>query len=143
MIKIFLKDNLNQRNHEPFDQIVPQIQFEINGVVVWSKFVLCIVFCSNFSKKSIMDRTVLSFDQDFLKRQYGLNSIVLSQKTVWVEPYWLLVKIFQKDNMGWTVLLFGQSFLKRLYQLNDTVFWSKFSKKTIGLHYIVFWSMFS
>ena len=112
MIKIFLKDNLNQRNHEPFDQIVPQIQFEMNGVVVWSKFVLCIVFCSNFSKKSIMDRTVLSFDQDFLKRQYGLNGIVLSQKTVWVEPYWLLVKIFQKDYRVELYCLLVNGFLK-------------------------------
>ena len=44
---------------------------------------------------------ILSFGQNFLKRQYGLNRIVFwskfSIKTIWDEPYSLLIKIFQKD----------------------------------------------
>ena len=48
-----------------------------------------------------------------------------------VEPYCLLVKIFEKDNMGWTILSFGQILLKRQHGFNHVVFWSELSKKTI------------
>ena len=48
-----------------------------------------------------MGWTILSFGQSFLKRQYGLNRIVFCSKfsirAIWVEPYSLLIKIFQKD----------------------------------------------
>ena len=80
-----------------------------------------------------MDWTALSFGQNFLKRQCGLNHIVFwskfSKKTIWVEPYCLSAKIFSEDNMGWTMLSFGQNFLKRQYGLNHIVIWSKLSKK--------------
>ena len=80
---------------------------------------------------------VLSFVQNFLKRLYGLNHIVFwskrSKKTIWVEPYCLLVKIFLKDSMGWSILSFVQTFLKRLYGLKHIVFWSKLSKKTVWI----------
>ena len=82
-----------------------------------------------------MDPTALSFGQNFLKRQGGLNHIVfwskLSKKTLWLEPYCLLVKNFQKRQYGLTILLFGRNFLKRQYGLNHIVFWSKLSKKTL------------
>ena len=75
----------------------------------------------------------MSFGQNFRKRQYGLNHIVfwskLSKKTIWFEPYCLLVKTFEKDNMGWTISSFGENFLKRQYGLNHIVFLPKFSKK--------------
>ena len=48
-----------------------------------------------------MGCTILSFGENFLKRQYGLNRIVFCSKfsirAIWVEPYSLLIKIFQKD----------------------------------------------
>ena len=79
----------------------------------------------------------MSFDENFLKRQYGLTVLSFgqnfSQKTIWVKPYFLLVKIFSKDNMGWTVLSFGENFLKRQYGLNRIVFWSKLPIKTIWI----------
>ena len=47
---------------------------------------------------------MLSFGENFLKRQYGLNPFVFwskfSEKKVWVEPYIVLIKIFQKDYNG-------------------------------------------
>ena len=43
----------------------------------------------------------MSFGENFLERQYGLNRIVFwskfSIKKIWDEPYSLLIKIFQKD----------------------------------------------
>ena len=106
----------------------------MNAVVFWSKCVLFSVFCSIFFRKGgVMDRTVLSFGQKFLKRQYELNLIVFwlkfSWKTIWVEPYCFLVKMFLKDNMGWTVLSFIEDFLKRQYELNHIVFCSRFSRR--------------
>ena len=63
-----------------------------------------------------------------------------------VEPYCLLVgifdkvsmgstilsfgQIFWKDHVGWGILSFGQNFLKTLYHLNHIVFLSEFSKET-------------
>ena len=67
-----------------------------------------------FFLKDNMDWTVLSFSENFLKRQYGLNRIV----------FWS--KLFSKDNMGWTIFSFGENSLKRQYGLNRIVFWSKF-----------------
>ena len=61
----------------------------------------------------------MSFGENFLKRQYGLNRIV----------FWS--KFFSKDNMGWTIFSFGENFLKRQYGLNRIFFWSKFSIRTI------------
>ena len=105
--------------------------------------------------------TILSFSQNFRKRQYGLNRIVFlskfSKKTIWIEPYCLLVKTFEKDNMvstilsfgqnckkknnmGWTISSFGENFLKSQYGLNRIVFCQKFTKRHYGLNHIVFWS---
>ena len=71
----------------------------------------------------------------FLKRQYWLSHIVLwwkvFSKTLSVEPYFLFVKVFEKENMYWTILPFGQTFLQRLYGLNHIVFRSKFFWNTI------------
>ena len=51
-----------------------------------------------------MGCTVLAFGQNFLKRQYSLNGIVVwpkfSKKRVWIEQYCLYIKIFLKDNTG-------------------------------------------
>ena len=69
--------------------------------------------------KDNMGWTVLPFGENFLKTQYGLNSIVFSSK------------FFSKDNMSWTIFSFGENFLKRQYGLNCIVFWSKFSIRTI------------
>ena len=70
-----------------------------------------------------------------------MNHIVfwtkLLYKTIWVEPYCLLVIIFLKDHTGCTILSFAQYFVKRQYGLNHIVFWSKLWKKTIWVesHY--------
>ena len=144
----------------------------LNHIIFWSKFckkiMLVLPYCL-FSKflirtklvepnsiliklfqKDYMHWTTLSFHQNFLKRQYGLNHIIfwsnVSWKTTWIELYCLLVRIFEKVSMGWTILSFsqifwkdnvgwstlslGQKLLKRQYGLNHIVFWSKFSKRT-------------
>ena len=53
-----------------------------------------------FFFKDNMDWPILYFDLNLLRRQYGLNGIVFwlefSEKTIWVEPYYLSVKIFLK-----------------------------------------------
>ena len=87
-----------------------------------------------------MHSTALSFVQNFLKRQYGLNCIVLwsefSKKTISVESYCHLVKNLLKDNVGWTILSFCQDFWITQYELNHIVFWSKFLKRQRGLNHI-------
>ena len=84
-----------------------------------------------------MSWTILSFGQNFWKRQYGLNHIVFCSKvsirTIWFEPYCVLVETFEKGNMDRTILSFGQYFLKRLSGYNHIVFWSKLSKKTMWI----------
>ena len=94
-----------------------------------------------------MDPTALSFGQNFLKRQGGLNHIVfwskLSKKTLWLEPYCLLVKTFEKDTMARTILSFGQNFQKRQYGLTILLFGRNFLKRQYGLNHIVFWSKLS
>ena len=91
-------------------------------------------FGQNFQKRGCVCN-ILSFGQNFLKELYGLNHIVfwskLSKKTIWVEPYCLLVKIFLTDNMGWTILSIGQNFQKAQYGKKYFVFWTKLLKKTI------------
>ena len=79
----------------------------------------------------------MSFHQNFPKRLYGLNPIMdsskFSYKTIWVEPYCLLVKIFLKDNMGWTVLSFGQNFSQKTIWVKPYFLLVKiFSKDNIG-----------
>ena len=90
LIRIFLKGNLS---HESFDQIIPNLGWK-----------------------------VLSFAQNFFNRQYGLNCTVVwskfSKKTIWIEPHFLLIKIFHEDYMGWNILSFCQNFLKGLYCLS-------------------------
>ena len=93
---------------------------------------------------------VLSFGKNSLKTQLGLNSIIFLSKFFKearsVEPYSLLVKIFEKvsmgctilpfgqifekDNVGWSILSLGEHILTRQYWLNHIVFWSKCSKRT-------------
>ena len=73
----------------------------------------------------------MSFGENFLKRQYGLNRIV----------FWS--KFFSKDNMGWTIFSFGENVLKRQNGLNRIVFGENFLQRPHGLNRIVFWSKFS
>ena len=56
-------------------------------------------------------------EQNSLKRQYKSNLsfgfwIKFSKKTIWVEPFCLLIRIPGKGNMSWTILLFDQNSLK-------------------------------
>ena len=82
-----------------------------------------------------MDWTVLSIHQIFFKRQYVLNRIAFwwkfSWKTIWIEPYCLLVKICLKDKMGWTVLSYGQNFSQKTIWVEPYFFWWKLSQTTI------------
>ena len=93
-------------------------------------------------EKDKMDWTVFSFGQNVLKRQYGLNCILVwstfSEKiyglnpivfwskflirTVWVELYCLLIKNLNKDNMGSTVLSFDQNASIQ----KDYIYWTVF-----------------
>ena len=73
----------------------------------------------------------MSFGENFLKRQYGLNRII----------FWS--KFFSKDNMGWTIFSFGENVLKRQNGLNRIVFGENFLQRPHGLNRIVFWSKFS
>ena len=61
-----------------------------------------------------MAGTVLSFGQKFVKRQSGLSSIVCQSKfsktTMWVELYYLSVKMFLAHSMDSTPLSFDQYF---------------------------------
>ena len=55
-------------------------------------------------------------------KAYGLSARFF-WGTIGVEPYCVLVKTFEKDNIGWTVLPFSQNFPITLYGLNAIVFW--------------------
>ena len=105
-----------------------------------------------------MDWTVLSFDENFLKRHYQLNRFLFrskfSKRAIWFQPYSLLIKIFQKGYMHWTALYFGQNFLKGQYGWNriqnfkkkNDVGWTivcfgqNFLKRLSRLNHIVIWS---
>ena len=78
----------------------------------------------------------------FLKRQYWLSHIVLwwkvFSKTLSVEPYFLFVKVFEKENMYWTIFLFWSNFPSKAiwvepYCLSNKIFlkhymvWTKLS----------------
>ena len=154
MIKIFLKGNLNQR----IMSLLIKLSFKSNlGCCRLVK--VCPLYCLlfKFFRKEYNGWNRIIFWSNFLKRQYELNRIVFwskfsyktvwvepycllvkivflstfSIKTIWVEPYCLLIKIFLKNNMGWTILSFSQNFRKSQYGLNLTDFCSKFSIKAI------------
>ena len=84
----------------------------------------------------------MSLSQNFLTRQLELNHIDFwlrfSEKTIWVEPFCLLVEIFLKDSMAGTILPFSQNFRKRQYGLNLIVLWSKLPIKTIWIKLFCF-----
>ena len=136
MVKIFLKGNVGWTILS-FGQNPLKGLYGLNHIVFWPKLSQKTIWVEPYclfmkifwkdnmgwtaycllvktSNKDYIDWTVLSFDQNFPKRQCGLNHNVLkskfSYKTIRVEPYCLLVKIFEKDNMGWTVLSFVQNF---------------------------------
>ena len=90
-------------------------QYGLNRIVFWSKLPIKTIWIKLFCvliktfQKDYMDylsiyMDYISFHQNFLKRQYGLNRIVFwwkfSWKTIWVEPFYHLVKMFLKYNMG-------------------------------------------
>ena len=81
-----------------------------------------------------MDWIVLSFHQNFDKRQFQLNRIVFCSKfsisTIWFDWYIIFIKYFKKDYMDRTAIYFHQNFLKRQNGVNSIVFWPKYSQKT-------------
>ena len=97
-----------------------------------------------------MDWKILSFHQYFVRRQYQFNRIAFGskfsirpiwidlyslfinffQKAIWIEPNYVVIKIFLKDIIDQRVYSFGQNFLNRQYGLTRFVFWSKFSNRT-------------
>ena len=84
LIKIFLKDKLNW-NVLCSTQHFLKRQYQLYWL---------------FNKRIW---TVLSFQQNFQQRLYGLNYFVFSskfsKKTIWIERYYLFIKIFVKGNM--------------------------------------------
>ena len=127
LLNIFLKHN-KRWTVLSFGQNVQQRLYWLNCFVFWSKFYKMTIWIEWFKPycllvkiflKANMDWTVLSFSENFLKRQYGLNRIVLWSK------------FFSKDNMSWTIFSFGENTLKRQYRLHRIVFYWRFSYKTI------------
>ena len=88
-------------------------------------------FVQNFQWSNI-GWTELRFGHNFLKRLDESNRIAFwskfCEKTIWVEQYCFLVKIFLKYYMNWTYI----------------VFWSKCSSKTIWVEpYTILLNIFS
>ena len=105
----------------------------------------------------------MSFVQNFPKRQYGLNCIVVwskfSKKTKWIKPYSLLLTTFQneyslesncllikrflKGRMSWVLLLsFYQHFQLRHMSWTILPLDQNFLKRQYDLNRIVFWLKF-
>ena len=83
----------------------------------------------NIFLKGYLGTTILSFGQNFRKRQCGLNHIVfwsdLLKKTVWVDPCYLLVRTFEKS-----LNLSSKTLSWRSYHI-AYAFWTKFVRRQV------------